>query len=62
MSPNRNQNARTCAAFDNARIEFFAAGRLVTVKETLIKPMPRVFTADLTHLFGEKPRDTTRLG
>jgi hypothetical protein len=31
------------------------------LKETLIK-MPRVFTADLTHLFGEKPRDTTRLG
>jgi hypothetical protein len=23
--------------------------------------MPRVFTADLTHLFGEKPRDTTSI-
>jgi hypothetical protein len=32
------------------------------MKETLMKSMPRVFTADLTHLFGEKPRDTIRLG
>jgi hypothetical protein len=31
-------------------------------RETLIQSMPRVFTTDLTHLFGEKPRDTTRLG